>query len=179
MAGINSEVKFSPGADFEKRAKDARALLETMVIAGAEQLKKEWQNVINDYGLIDSEDMADSVGYNAAAGFKGGGLEIDVYPFGKDYKGVRNAFKAAMHHYGTSTQEMTRFVDEIKRRADRSAAEAIRAVYEEYNRTGQVPHVEQTPFAKKGTTAGAKQRSKVHRKLTQSLYRKKSTKGGK
>ena len=125
---------------------------KAMLIAGAEELKREWQEVIQEHGFVDSGDMLASVGYDAEKSFRKG-LEIDVYPFGTDYKGVRNAYKAAMLHYGTSTIELSRFVDEIEARAEVSAARAMQRVLDEFNRTGKVPIVSQTPFNKRGTTA--------------------------
>lgn len=158
MANVITTVKSDITNELAKRGEDTRKVAEAMLIAGAEALKKNWKNVITEEGLIDSGDMKDSVGYNPAKALSGAELEIDVYPFGKDYKGTSNASKAAMLHYGTSKILMTRFVDEIEKRTERDAETAMRNVMEEWLRTGRVPVVTQTPFNKRGTTGKRKKR---------------------
>lgn len=151
MAEIITTVPTQLADDLLKRSANMRKVAEAMLIAGAEELKREWKEVIEEHNFIDSGDMLDSVGYDAEKDLKGGALEIDVYAFGKDYKGIRNAQKAAMLHYGTSTIDGSRFVDEIEKRAAVSAPRAMQRVLDEFNRTGVVPVIDQTPFNKRGT----------------------------
>lgn len=91
-----------------------------MVLAAAEEIKQAWKDVARERGLKDTGEMIESIGY--------GGLEVerlgdiyykDVYPQGKDSKGVRNAEKAFILHYGRSNYPATYWVDEAD---DRSAA---------------------------------------------------------
>ena len=91
-----------------------------MVLAAAEEIKQAWKEVARERGLKDTGEMIESIGY--------GGLEVerlgdiyykDVYPQGKDSKGVRNAEKAFILHYGRSNYPATYWVDEAD---DRSAA---------------------------------------------------------
>ncbi len=158
MANIITTVKSDITNELAKRGEDTRKVAEAMLIAGAEALKKNWEEVITEESLIDSGDMKAAVGYNPAKALKGGELEIDVYPFGKDYKGTSNATKAAMLHYGTSTFPMTRFIDEIEKRTEKDAEEAMRKVMEEWISTGRVPEVTRTPFNKRGTKSKRKKR---------------------
>lgn len=158
MAEIITTMKSDVAAALAKQGEQMRKVAEMMLIAGAEELKREWVEVIDAHDFIDSGDMKSSVGYDAEKSLAGGKMEIDVYPFGKDYKGARNAQKAAMLHYGTSKIPMSRFVDEIESKADISAPRAMQAVLDEYNRTGNIPEIQRTSFNKRGTSGKRKRR---------------------
>lgn len=57
---------------------------------------------------------------------------VEVYPMGKDHKGVRNAEKAAIHHYGKHGQPGSRFVDIAEENAAAPSLEAAEKVFDEY-----------------------------------------------
>ena len=96
--------------------------------AGAEVLVKSWQDAIKQYGLIDTGDMLNSVAPTKAVvttGFK----YIEVYPQGVDRKGVRNATKAFVNHYGRGNRQATHFVDTAEKNAAGPAVEAMAEVW--------------------------------------------------
>lgn len=72
---------------------------QRMLEAGAGELKALWRKEISTRGHVDTGDMLESV--DATEPKKSAdGLMIEVYPQGNDRKGVSNAEKAYLLHYG-------------------------------------------------------------------------------
>ncbi len=102
---------------------------DKMLMAGAEEVKAAWESAIELEGLVDTGDMLKSIGYARKPRTAGDIKLIDIYPQGKDRKGVRNAEKAFVNHYGTSGEKgvkATHFVDV----ADELAADFVMEAYE-------------------------------------------------
>lgn len=72
---------------------------EKMLIAGAEEAKKAWKQAAETFHIKDSEEMIESIGFKNTKTISDV-RTLDVYPQGKDSKGVRNAEKAFILHYG-------------------------------------------------------------------------------
>ena len=92
-------------------------LADEMLFAGAEEVKKAWKaairrNKLMKNRLIDKSDMLNSVNYSRTVKRIGDIKSVDIYPQGKDRKGVKNAEKAFINHYGTSEIDATYFVDD-------------------------------------------------------------------
>lgn len=100
---------------------------DDMLLAGAEQSKQAWGQAIANHELVDTGAMFRSVGYARKPKNVGGIRTIDIYPLGKDRKGVRNAEKAFIQHYGSSRIKATHFVDE----ADEAAGPMVQTVMEQ------------------------------------------------
>ena len=81
---------------------DAEAVGTRMLIAAAEEIQKAWKQAAIKHKLRDSDDMLDSIGFSRTPKDISGVKTIDIYPQGKDRRGVRNAEKAFILHYGTS-----------------------------------------------------------------------------
>ena len=97
-----------------------------MLMAGAEEVKKAWQNQAASHGYHATGDMIESIGYAKEPRWVGEIRSIDIYPQGKDRKGVRNAEKAYLLHYGTSKIHGSHWVDE----ADQDAGPMVQDVFE-------------------------------------------------
>ena len=87
-------------------------LADEMLFAGAEEIKKAWKAAIRKHKHIDTGAMLDSVDYSRKVKQIGDIKSVDIYPQGKDKKGVKNAEKAFILHYGTSKRPGTHFVDD-------------------------------------------------------------------
>lgn len=94
-----------------------RELLE----AGAEVVVEAWQKGIEEAGHVDTGQMRDSV----RATINRNATFAEIYPKGKDKKGVRNAEKAFILHYGKTGESGDRFVDKIEDNAEEPATEAM------------------------------------------------------
>ena len=89
----------------------AGELADEMLMAGAEEVKISWQYAAAYHGHKDTGDMIDAIGYARKPRTISGIRQIDIYPQGKDRKGVRNAEKAFILHYGTSKKPGSHWVD--------------------------------------------------------------------
>ena len=87
-------------------------IAEEMVTAGAEEIRESWKRTADKYGLVDTGSMRDSVDLGPGPIKTGGVFYREVYPMGTDSKGVRNAEKAFILHYGKSNFHGTYWVDD-------------------------------------------------------------------
>ena len=55
--------------------------------------------------------------------------KVAIYPQGRDHKGVRNAEKAFVNHYGASHRKATHFVDDAEKQSEEPAVEAMAAAW--------------------------------------------------
>lgn len=138
--------------EMRKLGEESGEAATAMLQAGAEGVKKAWRLAAEEHGLRDFGDMIESIGFARKPKDIGGIKEIDIYPQGKDRKGVRNAEKAFILHYGTSKLDATYWVDDADRYSEDFAIPAMQAVWDEYVATGRVPRVNLTPNNPMGTT---------------------------
>ena len=81
----------------------------------------------------DTGAMIESIGYARPTAGIESAKSIDIYPQGVDGKGVRNAEKAFILHYGTSKIPGSRWVDDADRYSEETAPEAMAAVWDRHN----------------------------------------------
>lgn len=106
-------------------------MAEEMVDAGARVLVDTWKDVIRSRGHVDTGDMIRSVKAKKPAG-SSEVVAREVYPLGKDAKGVRNAEKAFILHYGWKSRQGDHFVDQVEADANEPAVSAMEAVMDKY-----------------------------------------------
>ena len=128
MALFNGEGFDELVADLKQHGDLISTAAPDMLQAGAEVVADSWRDAIRAHGLIDTGDMIDSVGpanlVNTSSEKK-----ITVYPQGRDRKGIRNAEKAFINHYGASRRKATHFVDDAETKAEGPAVDAMAAVW--------------------------------------------------
>lgn len=110
-------------------------LTEKMLNAGAEVIAEEWKKGIDGTvksGGRSTGEMSASVAPSKKIKRTGDVSATTIYPQGKDRKGVRNAEKAFILHYGKSGQLGTRFVDKVEEAAEERATAAMEKVFEEF-----------------------------------------------
>lgn len=100
---------------------------DEMLLAGAQVVSEEWKRAAREAGLVDTGAMLGSIGYPRKPTTSGDVRSIDIYPQGKDERGIRNAEKAFVNHYGTSRLPATHFID----RADERSGPRVQAAFEE------------------------------------------------
>lgn len=127
-------------AEMEKLGQlDNGELVEKMLDAGARIVKNEWENGIRK--TVKNKDkrstgaLEKSVKIDKKVTFSQGVSSKNIVPSGKDSKGVRNAEKAYILHYGKSGQLATLFVDEVESKAEEQAVEAMQDVFNEFIKT--------------------------------------------
>ena len=110
-------------------------LADAMLKAGAEKVRDAWRQAAEMHNHRDTGDMIKSIGYASKPKDIDGVRSIDIYPQGKDKKGVRNAEKAFVLHYGTSKITGSHWVDDADRLCDGTVVEAMQQVFN--NRKGE------------------------------------------
>lgn len=121
---------------------DNGELVEKMLDAGAQVVKTEWENGIRK--TVKNKDrrstgaLEKSVKVDKKVTILQGVSSKNIAPSGKDSKGVRNAEKAYILHYGKSGQPATLFVDEIESKAEEKAVEEMQNVFNEFMKTEEL-----------------------------------------
>ena len=109
---------------------------DQMLLAGAAVMKKSWKDTITRHDFIDSHSMIDHVNFPKKPKTVLDVLTIDVYPQGKDDKGVRNAEKAFILHYGRSGMVASHFVDEAEQKAKAESEAAMVKIWDHFIQKG-------------------------------------------
>lgn len=126
-----------------------------MVNEGAEIIAGTWKSVIREVKHVDTSDMVDSVLADGAEQH-GGSIVSEIYPRGVDRKGVRNAEKAFLLHYGWKAGKPARgkkglsakgrkgayhgdhFVDIVEKECAEAVDYAMESVVDRYTKGDQV-----------------------------------------
>lgn len=103
---------------------------DSMLMAGAQVVSEEWRRAAEEAGLRDTGDMLKSIGYPRAPKTAGDIRSIDIYPQGKDRRGIRNAEKAFVNHYGTSRIKATHFIDVADERSGPRVQKAFEDIWD-------------------------------------------------
>lgn len=124
----------------EMSGKAARAMLT----AGANEFQREWIRAAVRNKHVATGDMKDSV-TSTPISDADGALETSIYPKGTDRKGVSNAVKAYVLHWGRvgkRTIPASQWVEEVEHKATPKATEVMADVWGEFVKTGKVPKVQ-------------------------------------
>lgn len=119
------------------RIGNVEAVANRMLKRGAEVMKSSWKKAIKKHDLIDSHAMIDSVGYSRKTEKETGVKSVEVYPKGTDERGVRNAEKAFVNHYGSSSISATHFVDDALEEAEPLVEQEMAAELEKHIQGGK------------------------------------------
>ena len=139
VSGLEETIR-----EMQRLGQESGDAAKAMLQAGAEKMKSAWRAAIMARDLVKTGEMLGSVGYRAPKD-AGTGMYVEIYPQGVDSRGVRNAEKAFINHYGTTTHPATRFVDDAEKMGEAMAVPAMEAIWDEFIESGQVPRVPKTP----------------------------------
>lgn len=128
MARMKSSGVAEIAKDLRQLGNDIPQVEEEMLDAGAQEVVTAWKEGIEEAGHVDTGEMRDSV---RATKKKKTGFR-DIYPKGKDSKGIRNAEKAFVLHYGKSSKPGDRFADKIEETAEPRAAAKMQSILNEH-----------------------------------------------
>ena len=131
------------------------AVAEAMVGAAVSVIRDAWKESADAHGLRDTGAMIDSI---AAENIQHIGAVVsgDVYPRGKDGKGVRNAEKAFILNYGKAGFPATYWVDDADASAAPRVQETLESMWGDFLETGKVPAAPATSTAGSGITKHTK-----------------------
>lgn len=126
-------------AEMERMGQSSGDVAEAMVDAAAVVIRDAWKETAEKYDLHDTGDMIRSIGFPTPPQKIGAAIFRDVYPQGKDSKGVRNAEKAFLLHYGTSRIKAKYWVDEAEAISGPRVQERLEEIWGEFLETGKIP----------------------------------------
>lgn len=112
--------------DMMRHAQAAEEAIPEMLKAGAEILVNAQKEEAQAMKIRDTGDFIKSIKATSVKG-NGEGSYVDVYPQGKDHKGVRNAEKGFIAEYGTSKIKARPWM----RTANEKSAEEVTAAEKE------------------------------------------------
>ncbi len=129
MTGVNEIVQ-----EMQRMGQMVGEVAQQMVAAGAEEVVKSWQTEAEQFtrsGARAHGDMAKSV--KAAGVVHTGDLVYDdIYPQGSDRKGVRNAEKAFILHYGKKGYPATYWVKKAEDAAEGPVQTRFEAIWDAF-----------------------------------------------
>lgn len=122
FSGLDSLVM-----EMQRKGELVGPVAEEMVNEGVKVIQNEWKLAAGRHGHIKTGAMVESIKPGPIHGLGGRAVFRDVYPHGKDSRGVRNAEKAFILHYGRANAPGDYWVDE----AEQNAEPAVQTVCEE------------------------------------------------
>lgn len=126
-------------ADMTRKGQRSGQIAIAMCNIGAGIIKDEWVQVATEHDFIDTGEMIASIGFPAPVTNMGSFLYRDIYPQGKDSKGVRNAEKAFILHYGSSKLSASYWVDEADNKAVPKVESALQEAWYKFCEDGTIP----------------------------------------
>ena len=126
-SGLNELIN-----DMRRLGQESGPVADEMLMAGAEAVAQAWKRSAEEHGHRDTGAMIASIGYADAPSDIGGIKSIDIYPQGVDGKGVRNAEKAFILHYGTSRIPGSHWVDAADTYSGQTVPEAMQAIWDKW-----------------------------------------------
>lgn len=116
---------------------DTGPVAEEMLMEGAAEVRECWRKSAEAHKHRDTGDMIEAIGYPKKPRTVAGIRRIDIYPQGKDRKGVRNAAKAFVLHYGTSKMPGSHWVDYADDLSGPRVEAAMKRVYDKFIKRGR------------------------------------------
>lgn len=129
-SGLDPAVRY-----LEKMEMTTGALADSMLIAGAKAVQEAWREAAERHGHRLTGQLIESIGYPRKPRTVGDVRSIDIYPQGTDDKGVRNAEKAFVLHYGSRSRPGSRWIDTADAISGETAVPAMLKVFDDYMRT--------------------------------------------
>lgn len=131
MARFNMAGLDALEAEIARRASLLDDAAPEMLKAGTGVLADYMRGSILEKGLIDSGDLADSIGAGKLQSGEDGYYQ-EVSPHGRDHKGVSNAKKGFIQEYGTTRIRSTHWMSEAAEAAEEEVVDAMRNVWNKY-----------------------------------------------
>lgn len=105
-----------------------------MLDTAAEIVRESWRESAEAHGHVDTGAMIASIDFPVKGDART--LYREIYPQGNDGKGVSNAMKAFILHYGKSNMAGSYWVDDAERKAGPKAIEACQEIWDRFLQSG-------------------------------------------
>lgn len=142
VTGLEQTIK-----NMEEMGEASGEVAKAMLMAAAGEVRTAWQDAIVQFDHIGKYkkrkggEMLASVGFPRRPKSVKGIMSIDIYPQGVDSRGVRNAEKAFIAHYGRVHQTGTGFVDVADENSTQPVYNTMTTIWDEFLETGKVPKI--------------------------------------
>lgn len=137
MARFSTDGIDQIAAEMAWMGEAAGEVADEMLLAGAEEVKRAWKETAERHGYRQTGDMIESIRADKAPKSDANDVRrINVYPRGEDRKGVRNAEKAYVLHYGTSKIHGSHWVDEADQDADPMVQDVFEKIWDRHLKGG-------------------------------------------
>ena len=137
MARFSTDGIDQIAAEMAWMGEAAGEVADEMLLAGAEEVKRAWKETAERHGYRETGDMIESIRADKAPKSDANDVRrINVYPRGEDRKGVRNAEKAYVLHYGTSKIHGLHWVDEADQDADPMVQDVFEKIWDRHLKGG-------------------------------------------
>jgi HK97 gp10 family phage protein len=127
VTGLDDVIK-----DMMQHQKAAEEAVPEMLKAGAEILVKAQRDEIRSMKLVDTGDMMKSIKSDKIKKDPDGNSYIDVYPQGKDRKGVRNADKAFIAEFGKHGEPARPWMRTANAKSAEEVTDAEKEIWDKY-----------------------------------------------
>lgn len=134
--------------ELKKMGEATGDLAKAMVLAGSDLMATQMETTARAYGHIGKNrkdylggQMIAAIGYAKNPREVGGVIRNDIFPKGTDSKGVRNAEKAFLLHYGWSGYKGDHWFDEAIQLGEEIAYDKMYGMMRHFAETGEVPVV--------------------------------------
>ena len=137
MAQFSTDGIDQIAAEMAWMGEAAGEVADEMLLAGAEEVKRAWKETAERHGYRETGDMIESIRADKAPKSDANDVRrISVYPRGEDRKGVRNAEKAFLLHYGTSKIHGSHWVDEAAQDAGPMVQDVFEKIWDRHMKGG-------------------------------------------
>lgn len=113
----------------QTHAQEAEEAAPRMVQAGGEVLAKAQREEIERMGLVDTGALRDSITVSKVKR-KDDEVYVEVYPAGKDAKGVLNSTKGYFAEYGKKSKPARPYATVANQKSEKEVSEAMRKAWE-------------------------------------------------
>jgi len=127
MARLDTDGLDALVEQMRRLGQDEGPIADEMVRTAAAIIQDEWKKTAEARGHRETGAMINSIGFDGEPVHLANVVYQDIYPRGRDARGVRNAEKAFILHYGRANAPGDYWVDE----AEQKAKPAVEAACEE------------------------------------------------
>ena len=120
--------------EMRRLGQDVGPVADEMLDTAAGIIRDQWKETASEHGYIDTGAMINSVDFTVKGNVRA--LYRDIYPQGKDAKGVSNAEKAFILHYGKHNMPGSYWVDDAETKAGPKAIKACQAIWDRFLKSG-------------------------------------------
>lgn len=120
--------------EMRRLGQDIGPVADEMLDAAAAVIRDQWRETATAHGHVDTGEMIESVDFPVKGNIRA--MYRDIYPQGTDSKGVSNAEKAFILHYGKHNLPGDHWVDEAEEKAGPETVRICQDIWDRFLKSG-------------------------------------------